>query len=196
MSLDFISNNSLSDLIKVTKGVNEAYEKTGAYDYTQSEGMDCLVAAILSWGRGAVQDLPRKRCNLVPSGQFDQAPSDFSISLSEHALRFKNHHFWLSDKDLTWHRPMQLYLRLSSGPKKRKTKESLRRQFERQGCIFREDWWESPRDHEVGSRQRPIDMLDIHKLDGENVDPYRSCTFYETPRPNVQYGGSCSSAGR
>ena len=48
LSLDFISNNSLSDLIRVTKGINEAYAETGAYDYNQSEGMDCLVTAILS----------------------------------------------------------------------------------------------------------------------------------------------------
>ena len=178
------------------QGVNEAYEKTGAYDYNQSEGLDCLVTAILSWGHTAAQDLPRKRYSSIPPGHFDQAPSDLSISLSEHSLRFKNHHFWLSEKDLTWHRPMQIYLRLAIGAKKKKTKESLRRQFERQGRHFREDWWESPRDHEVGSRQRPIDMLSIHTLAGENIEPFRSSTFSETPRSNVQYGGASSSSSR
>ena len=196
LSLDFISNNSLAELIKVVKGVNDGYKESGTYGWNQSEGLDCLVTAVLSWGHTAVTDLPRKKFTTHPVDYFEQAPSDFAVSLSEHALRFQNHHFWLSEQDMTWHRPMQLYFRASGASKKKKSVGALRKRLKREGRQFNQDWYESPRDNEVGSRHRPIDMLDIHQLRGENLEPFRHPGQQSGSYPNVQFGGSSSSTGR
>ena len=174
----------------------EATGKLQTYDWNQSEGLDCLVTAVLSWGHTTVPDLPRKKFTTHPINHFEQAPSDFAVSLSEHALRFQNHHFWLSEQDMTWHRPMQLYLRASGASKKKKSIDSIRRRVEREGRIFNQDWYESPGDNEVGSRHRPIDMLDIHQLQGENLEPFRHTEQQSGSYPNVQFGGSSSSTGR
>jgi len=163
-----------------------------------------MVVAILSWGHATTGKLPRFSNDWlktpiakaqVPLGPMaiQGAMRDFSISLSEHSLRFSNHHFWLASTDESWHRPMQVYLRAMGAPKSKMTIEKARQAWEARNRTyavpkpFESFRYNSPRDEEVGFRRRPINMTEIHYLDFESKGNPRVITSWiPTPKPEAK----------
>ena len=204
-----MNNNSHMALGKSMQRLQDDVDDTGFTDGDATEDLDCMVTAILSWGHTTCKKIPRSTSDTVrkhthkelPLGSMDAQlyVGDFEMSLSEHTLRFGNHHFWLKSTDESWHRPMQIYLRALGTPKTKKNMEALRRKVEKSGRKFGPKRCNSPEDAEVGYRQRPIPMKQIHALD-EEIDAERPSKRAHddsrSPWAKAPYGGSSSSGSR
>ena len=209
LALSFVSNNSHLTLGRSMKNLQEDAKDRGYTEEEATEDLDCMVTAILSWGHTTCKKIPRSTCDMIrkkihqelPLGSMDAQArvEDFDISLSEHTLRFGNHHFWLKSSDLSWHRPMQIYLRAIGSPKAKKSVEAIRRKVEKQGRRFDPSRYPSPDDTEVGYRRRPILMKQIHFLeDSEDTQGRPLKRSHEKTVSHHQggtYGGSSSSSG-
>ena len=207
LAIDFVNNNSQVVLGKAAKNLAEDSLESGYHVTDATEDMDCMVVAILSWGHSTISKLPRNNINYIRSEAararvpmnpmaVQGAIRDFSISLSEHPLRFNNHHFWLSSSDAAWHRPMQMYMRVLGSPKSKKTIESARIAWEAKNRTpFDPLRFNSPRDEDVGYRRRPIDMTFIHYLETESQGRPRvySLGWIPPPRTPLRTEASASS---
>lgn len=183
------------------KNCTESLQQTGHVPAELTEGLDCMVFGVLSWGHNTVQNLPRfQRDTAASSGQeisINTKAADFIMNLSEHPLRFTCHHFWLGTTDETWHRPIQVYIRSKNSVRVKKNVNKIKANLERRGIHFDASRHPSPTDAEVGFRQRPINMLTIHSHGSKEVltsdQPEEQQGTYRGWPSSSWYGGSSSS---
>jgi RNA:NAD 2'-phosphotransferase (TPT1/KptA family) len=201
LSIQFLTNNATKKLGEFMKNCTESLQQTGHVPAELTEGLDCMVFGVLSWGHNTVQNLPRfQRDTAASSGQeisINTKAADFIMNLSEHPLRFTCHHFWLGTTDETWHRPIQVYIRSKNSVRVKKNVNKIKANLERRGIHFDASRHPSPTDAEVGFRQRPINMLTIHSHGSKEVltsdQPEEQQGTYRGWPSSSWYGGSSSS---